>query len=171
MVFKPDQYTDMLAVVRIFDKLFRIATRKDAFGESPFKDIAGYGLLGALNDEEEMMDQNQYYSLSKKLRREGKSSEEFEILFNNLSLEEVIGLKFELSSKFGLNGKIYGTPIWSSCTRIIKDALLKYALSAAKSKREAARFLGIQESNFTYLTKNIKQKIILKIYFLKRNSL
>ena len=34
---------------------------------------------------------NQYYSLSKKLRREGKSSEEFEILFNNLSLEEVIG--------------------------------------------------------------------------------
>ena len=49
---KPDQFQDMLAVTRILDKLFRIATRKEAFDESPFKDIAGYGLLGALNDEE-----------------------------------------------------------------------------------------------------------------------
>ena len=30
-----DQYDDMLAVVRIIDKLFRIANNKDAFGESP----------------------------------------------------------------------------------------------------------------------------------------
>lgn len=44
---QPDQYRDALAVVRIVDKLFRIATQKDAFGESPFKDVAGYGLLGA----------------------------------------------------------------------------------------------------------------------------
>jgi len=43
----PDQMDDMLAVVRILDKLFRIATQKDAFGESPFRDIAGYGILGA----------------------------------------------------------------------------------------------------------------------------
>ena len=48
---QPDQYTDMLAVVRIVDKLFRIATDKDAFGESPFKDIAGYGILGVANAE------------------------------------------------------------------------------------------------------------------------
>jgi hypothetical protein len=41
----------MLAITRILDKLFRIATRKDAFGESPFKDIAGYGILGVSNDE------------------------------------------------------------------------------------------------------------------------
>jgi len=40
------QYTDMLTVVRILDKLFRIANQKDAFGESPYMDIAGYGLLG-----------------------------------------------------------------------------------------------------------------------------
>lgn len=42
----PDQYNDALAIVRIFDKLMRIATRKDAFAESPFRDISGYGLLG-----------------------------------------------------------------------------------------------------------------------------
>lgn len=43
----PDQYDDFLAVTRILDKLFRIATDKDALGENPFRDIAGYGLLGA----------------------------------------------------------------------------------------------------------------------------
>ena len=50
---EPEQYKDMLAITRIVDKLFRIATKKDAFGESPFKDIAGYGILGVANDKEE----------------------------------------------------------------------------------------------------------------------
>ena len=48
---EPNQYKDMLAITRIIDKLFRIATNKDAFGENPFKDIAGYGILGVANDE------------------------------------------------------------------------------------------------------------------------
>lgn len=43
----PEKYDDMLAVVRIVDKLFRIATDAAAFGESPYKDIAGYGILGS----------------------------------------------------------------------------------------------------------------------------
>lgn len=47
---KPEQYDDMLCIVRILDKLFRIATDKDAMGESPYRDIAGYGLLGAAKD-------------------------------------------------------------------------------------------------------------------------
>lgn len=47
---KPEQYDDMLAVVRIVDKLFRIANKKDAFGESPYSDIAGYGILGVARD-------------------------------------------------------------------------------------------------------------------------
>ncbi len=47
---RPDQFDDALCIVRIVDKLFRIATKKDAFGESPYRDIAGYGLLGAARD-------------------------------------------------------------------------------------------------------------------------
>jgi hypothetical protein len=43
----PARMGDALAVVRVLDKLFRIATDKDALGESPWRDIAGYGLLGA----------------------------------------------------------------------------------------------------------------------------
>lgn len=46
---KPEQYTDALAIIRVVDKLFRIATNKDAFGESPWNDIAGYAILGINN--------------------------------------------------------------------------------------------------------------------------
>lgn len=42
---KPEQYDDMLSIVRILDKLFRIATYKNALGEDPWKDVMGYALL------------------------------------------------------------------------------------------------------------------------------
>ncbi len=48
---KPEQLDDMLAVARVVDKLFRIATDRDALGESPWRDVAGYGLLGAARVE------------------------------------------------------------------------------------------------------------------------
>jgi len=48
---KPEQYTDMLCLARIFDKVCRIANNPSAFGESPYKDIAGYALLGLAKDE------------------------------------------------------------------------------------------------------------------------
>ena len=41
-----------------------------------------------------------------------------------------------------------------------KDALLKYALSATRSKREAARFLGLNE---VAMKKNINRNIILDL--------
>jgi hypothetical protein len=47
---KLDQYRDALAIVRVIDKLFRLANRKDAFGESPWEDICGYAILGVAND-------------------------------------------------------------------------------------------------------------------------
>lgn len=45
-----DQIHDALTVIRVVDKLFRIATKKDAFGESPWRDIVGYGLLSVAKD-------------------------------------------------------------------------------------------------------------------------
>lgn len=47
---QPEQYTDALLLVRIFDKMMRIGNKKDAFGESPYNDIAGYGILGMGKD-------------------------------------------------------------------------------------------------------------------------
>lgn len=43
---RPDQYKDMLGVIRVIDKLFRISNGKQG-EEDPWQDIAGYGLLGA----------------------------------------------------------------------------------------------------------------------------
>ena len=50
---KPEQYTDALAIIRVIDKLFRIANKKEAFGESPWNDIAGYAILGVANDKKQ----------------------------------------------------------------------------------------------------------------------
>lgn len=46
---KPDSdvLADLLGIIRVIDKLFRIANHPDAMGESPWEDIAGYALLGA----------------------------------------------------------------------------------------------------------------------------
>lgn len=56
---KPEQYSDMLATVRILDKLFRIATNKKAFNEEPWKDIAGYGILGVAKEQPLEKDTNE----------------------------------------------------------------------------------------------------------------
>ena len=50
---KPEQYADMLALVRMFDKQMRIATAKDALGENHYRDLAGYSLLGMALDRKE----------------------------------------------------------------------------------------------------------------------
>jgi hypothetical protein len=42
---------DALTVVRVVDKLFRIATDRDALGESPWRDICGYALLAVERQE------------------------------------------------------------------------------------------------------------------------
>lgn len=42
----PDQYGDVLLMVRILDKLSRIATNKEAFNEEPWQDLVGYGIRG-----------------------------------------------------------------------------------------------------------------------------
>lgn len=48
----PEKLDDALTVVRVLDKLFRIATDRDALGESPWRDIAGYALLSVKRQEE-----------------------------------------------------------------------------------------------------------------------
>ena len=45
-----EKMNDALTIVRIIYKLFRIATKKDALGENPYRDIAGYALLAIGRD-------------------------------------------------------------------------------------------------------------------------
>lgn len=98
---------------------------------------------------------NRYYSVVKKLRREGKIDKEFEAQMNSLLLEEVIAIKLELAAKAS-GAPVYGVPIWSSLVDIVRDATLKFAFSATRTKIEAARFLGIDYDNFAKLCKKFK---------------
>ena len=98
---------------------------------------------------------NLYYSISKKLQKDKKINDEFEVMINSLSLEEVIALKLELSTR-SLRGKYYGFPIYKSLPELTRDAVLKYALSATRSKKEAARFLGLSVSEFQKAIKKFK---------------
>ena len=98
---------------------------------------------------------NKYYSLSKKLRRENKSNDEFEVMVSQLTLEELIGLKLELASKV-LDGRLFGLPVWSSMHSIVQDAMLKWVYSASRTKVEAVRYLGINQSDFKELLKKYK---------------
>ena len=88
-------------------------------------------------------------------------TEDFELALNRLSLEEVIGLKLELASKM-FGGKCYGIPIFKSMRDIVNDAVLKYALSSCRTKKEAARFLGLSSQNFNKLLKKYNTESFFK---------
>ena len=103
---------------------------------------------------------NKNYSLSRKLRQEGRTNETFEITLANLTLEEVIALKLQLSSQ-PVGNRLYGFPLWYAMPYIVKDALLKYAYSATKTKGEAMRFLGLRPKDF----KNLSKKYNIESYF------
>ena len=98
---------------------------------------------------------NTYYSLSNKLRQEKKTNNEFEVMLGNLTLEEVIGLKLELSGK-PVNSRFYGFPLWNNLTNIVRDAIFKYTYSATRTQVEAMRFLGLRPDKFQKLKKRYK---------------
>ncbi len=109
---------------------------------------------------------NKNYSVISKLRKDHKSNEDFEIMLNSLTLEEIIALKLELSSRC-VSSRMYGLPIWSALPDIIKEAVVKYAVSATRTQTEAMRFLGLKESSFH----EFKKKYNIDDYFLNKEQL
>lgn len=55
---QPEQMHDARCVISILDKISRIATDKDAFGESPWRDVAGYALLAYRHDLNRNLDRD-----------------------------------------------------------------------------------------------------------------
>jgi len=96
-----------------------------------------------------------YYSISNKLRSEGKSSEKFELMLSSLTMEEIIGLRLELAAK-AVNYKLYGANLWHAIPDMVKDGVLKYVFSAARTKGEMASFLGLDRSVLKKLLKKYK---------------
>jgi hypothetical protein len=105
------------------------------------------------------------FSISKKLREEKRSNDFFEVMIGNLTLEELIALKLELSYK-NLNYLMYGFPLWRATPYIIKDAILKAAISMNKSKKGTIRFLGVNNKEFWQALKKYK----IDDYFIKKEK-
>jgi len=74
-------------------------------------------------------------------------------MLSALTLEEVIGLKLECSSRL-TNGKLYGFNLWSKVVDITKEALYNAVISISSTNKEACRILGINEHTF----KGLKRK-------------
>lgn len=85
--------------------------------------------------------QKYHYSISRKLRSLNKSSDEFEVMVGNISLEDLIALKLEISSRI-LNHNMYCFNFFSGMKHVVKSAVIKYALSATRTMTDAADFLG-----------------------------
>tara|TARA_R110000824_G_scaffold46692_1_gene133776 strand:+ start:484 stop:843 length:360 start_codon:yes stop_codon:yes gene_type:complete len=92
-----------------------------------------------------------------KLQDESKITDPLLVLISSLTLEEIIAIKFELSCS-DINNRLYGFDMWRSSSKIMKEAVLRFALSSTTSKSDTARFLGITYSEL---------KMILKVYDLK----
>ena len=106
------------------------------------------------------------YSISRSLKIAGKSSEEFEVMLGQLSLEEIIALKLEISANM-INNKLYGFELWKAIPRITKSALLKFAVSVSQTKQDACRVLGIKPAelrnlNETYKFENYFENVVDK---------
>ena len=96
-------------------------------------------------------------SLINKLESKGFVNDEILTAIGNLSIEDLIAIKLELSAKH-INNRLYGFDIWRQTTNITKEAVLKFALSTTKSKKDAARFLGLTYAEFKRVvaTYNVK---------------
>ena len=86
-------------------------------------------------------------SIINKLTHEGVISNDLLVLINNLTLEDLIAIKLELACSH-VNNRLYGLDIWNKACYIIREALLKFAISTTQSKMDAARFLGITYVEF-----------------------
>ena len=74
-------------------------------------------------------------------------NKEFELVLANLTLEELITAKLELSAR-GLNGKLFGFPIFKNVNQITKESLVRFALRFCNSQKQAAALLGLSVSEF-----------------------
>ena len=75
-------------------------------------------------------------------------------------------MKLELANR-AAGGYLYGLPIWQAIPDLVRDAVLKFASTATKTKGEAARFLGINLQQLNKFNRRYK----INYYFNKDERL
>jgi DNA-binding NtrC family response regulator len=101
------------------------------------------------------------YSVVNKLLKDGLINEYFLTMVQHLSLEDLIAIKLEMATKTTGVAGLFGIPLYKNTIHIVKDAMIKFAISATRTKSDAASFLGI---SLKRLSEEIK-KYDVKNYF------
>ena len=95
---------------------------------------------------------NKNYDLKNKLLKEEKIDKDFLEKLKFIKLEELIALKLLVSTSL-LKGKLFNFPFLKYSSEICKEAVLRFALSQAKSKKEAQLILGIKKADLIHYLK------------------
>ena len=111
-----------------------------------------------------MLDHDSYYSISSKLKSEGKTNEAFEVMLNNLHLEDIIALKLELSARMVKN-KLYGFNIWNNIMNITREAVFKFAIAVTNTESDCLRLLNMNHFDYVKYYKMYQ----IERYFKKRD--
>ena len=125
--------------------------------------LKSYGTLGrmvgktAIRDnslkDTKIYSSNKNYNLKNKLLKEEKIDKEFLEKLKFIKLEELITLKLLVSTSI-LKGKLFNFPFLKFTTEICKEAVLRFALSQAKSRREALMILGMKKADLIHYLKS-----------------
>tara|TARA_B100000900_G_C20458544_1_gene666212 strand:- start:109 stop:495 length:387 start_codon:yes stop_codon:yes gene_type:complete len=102
---------------------------------------------------------NEYYDLKKELLASKKIDNSFLEKIKFITLEDLISLKLDSAANL-LNGKLFNFPILKFSQDICREAVVKYALSSTKNKRDACIILGLTKSDLNRYIK--KYNIVLE---------
>jgi len=91
-------------------------------------------------------------SVIRLLKEKNLVNDKLLVCINQLSIEDLIAIKLELSAN-NINNRLYGLPVWKNLTNLVKDAIFKYAYSATRTQMEAMRLLGLTANHFHKLKK------------------
>tara|TARA_R100000773_G_C4150410_1_gene72749 strand:- start:116 stop:430 length:315 start_codon:yes stop_codon:yes gene_type:complete len=86
------------------------------------------------------------------LKKEGRLDEGFLDTLSEFTIEELITLKLEVSSRM-LSGKLYNFLLWQNMPYIVRQSLLNFVDRNCKSKMDMASTLGIPYEQFIQIYK------------------
>lgn len=91
-------------------------------------------------------------TLISELKKEGRINEEFLDTLSEFTIEELVTLKLEVSTRM-FNGKLYNILLWYNIPYIIRESLLDFVDRNCKTKMDMANTLGIPYENFIQIYK------------------
>jgi len=98
-----------------------------------------------------------YKSIVNKLIDDHIVNESILTIIDSITLEDLIAIKLELSAKH-INNKLYAFNLLSNTNKLVKEAIIKFAISTTQSKADAARFLGIDYETLNILVNDYNLK-------------